>query len=156
MQQLKIVSCQLVVNAGDCNWNCCIYTGSYCLMLPGEYEAAIALGYSVDGYDIVDNNYFGGKKVVPNTKKCCVGPEMPSNHYKTIDCWFYPVWPHVEKDAIKMIVGKLCPLQGTAVTEVKEQALVIEGYTKKLITDPKIRYFLEQAEMIGYEPLEYK
>jgi hypothetical protein len=125
-------------------------------MLPGEYEAAMALGYRVDGYDIVDDNYFGGKKVVPKTQKCCVGPEMPTNHYKTIDCWFYPVWPRLEQENIQMIVGKLCPLQGIASTEVKEQALAIEGYTKVLIKDPKIKNFLMHAEMIGYQQLEYK
>ncbi|HVT63064.1 MAG TPA: hypothetical protein VHD33_06240 [Legionellaceae bacterium] len=125
-------------------------------MLPGEYEAAIALGYRVDGYDIVDDNYFGGKKVVPKTKKCCVGPEMPTNHYKTIDCWFYPVWPQLKDEEIQMIVGKLCPLKGFALTEVKEQAYAIERYTERLITISEIKNFLMHAEMIGYEQLEYK
>lgn len=125
-------------------------------MLPGEYEAAIALGYRVDGYDIVDDNYFGGKKVVPKTKKCCVGQDMPDNHYKTLDCWFYPVWPRLAEEEMQMIVGKLCPLQGFAITEVQEQARAIEKYTRILIEDPAIKYFLMHAEMIGYQQLEYK
>src|SRR3989338_10024259 len=155
-RHLKIVSCQQVVNTGDCNWDCCIYTNSYCLMLPGEYEAAKALGYRVDGYDIVDNNYFGGKKIVPTTKKCCVGPEMPANHYKTLDCWFYPVWPRLKQEKIQMVVGKLCPLRKFAITEIKEQALTIERYAKILIVDPEIQHFLIHAKMLGYEQLEYK
>ena len=154
--RLKITGCQQAVNAGNCNWDCCVYTSSYCLMLPGEYEAALEAGYRVDGYDIVDDNYFGGKKVVPASKKCCVGPEMPENHYKTLDCWFYPVWPWLEQDEIKMIIGTLCPLQKMSTQDVREHALAIERYVKCLVVDPAIDYFLRHAKMVGYEHLEYQ
>ena len=125
-------------------------------MLPGEYEAAKILGYRVDAYEIVDHDYFGGKKVVPKTKKCCVGSDMPANHYKTLDCWFYPVWPQIKQDEIQMIVGKLCPLQSFSITEVQEQAITIERYARILIKDPAIKHFLMHAQMIGYKQLEYK
>jgi hypothetical protein len=153
---LKIIGCQQAVNHGSCNWDCCFYSNSYCLMLPGEFEAAISLGYRVDGYEIIDDNYFGGKKVVPASKKCCVGPEMPENHYKTLDCWFYPVWPIVKDEAIRMIVGDLCPLRSASLDTVKAHARTIEKYVKILALMPEVRTFLSKAEMIGYNDLEYK
>lgn len=151
---LKLTQCQQAVDKKVCAWDCCVYTDSYCLMLPGEYEAAIDLGYSISGYDIIDHDYFGGKKVVPSSKKCCVGPEMPNNHYKTLDCWFYPVWPAMKENQLEIILGSLCPLKKSLLIDLNKHAMHVYDHIKPILSDPKIHYFLSHAEMIGYEKLE--
>jgi len=69
-KSLKLNSCSALVTSGYCNWDCCVYTDSYCLLLPGEYEIALDFGFNFDGYEIIDTNYFNGKKITPTSKTC--------------------------------------------------------------------------------------
>lgn len=145
----KLSHCATLVAGGQCAWDCCVYTTSYCLLFPGEYEAALALGFHFDGYDFLDRDYHGGMKVVPTSKGCCADPVLGENAYKSIDCKLYPLWPELHDEEVVLISGDLCPIIKGGLPLRQHAANVAEA-ARVLLGDDDIRTFLQHARMVGY------
>lgn len=132
-------------NAG-CGFKCCSFgsthSSGYTIMLPGEYENANG---SVTHLQIVDDNYFGGKKVRCTAKEpfCCDGG------YKPIQCRAYPLWVSCVGD--KTILKSLkCPLQEEILAEHSIDALRLftdYPYSSKKDLD----LFLSKAKVDRYK-----
>jgi len=145
---LKIQTCQELFEDHKCNWDCCTYSDSYILLLPGEYESAEQLGYCFDVYNIIDHDYYGGMKIVPKEKVCTIC--MEDNGYKPLDCIFYPFWPIIEDNDLQIIAGSLCHLIREE-KNVTEHVNKVKQIWKHLIEDDDILLFLKNSKMVGYE-----
>ena len=85
-----------------CGWKCCNFGKEcYILMLPYEYEAGAG---SKDHLEVVDEDYFGGKKVKCVARDCSVC----DNGYKPIMCRTYPYWMRSVSKDILMRSEKCC------------------------------------------------
>ncbi|MFI0484315.1 hypothetical protein [Actinomadura sp. 9N215] len=146
----KIPLCRELVNHGQCEWNCCLKSDSYILFLPGEWESAIALGYEVAQYEILDESYFGGKKVDARQDGCCSAAIRGSRAYKSLDCRLYPYWFQIE-GILQLIHALSCPIiqLGRPIESHREQAVRV---AEKLMGDPDVREFFRNARMVNYGP----
>jgi hypothetical protein len=148
--QGQIEHCLPLNESRDCQWSCCTYTDSWILLLPGEYESAAALGYDMSGYEILDDDYFGGKKVVPRSRGCCMTPKTGLNNYKPIDCALYPLWPTLSADGTRVVIaGSLCPIIKKSLSLEAHMARVA-AVVDHLAADADAMHFFANAEMKGY------
>ncbi|SEQ54741.1 hypothetical protein SAMN03159444_01911 [Pseudomonas sp. NFACC02] len=147
--QEKLSLCGQLVSARQCDWDCCKYTDSYILFLPGELESARALGFDTSQYNILDDQYFGGAKAVPYTMGCCVDQTLSTNAYKSLDCRLFPYWFQIENNRLLMIEGLSCPIvrNGIPIEGLRREALRI---AEILSDDPDIYAFLNAGRMINY------
>ncbi|WP_145964388.1 hypothetical protein [Chromobacterium phragmitis] len=147
--QEKLSLCGQFVDAGRCNWDCCKYTDSYILFLPGELQSAHALGYDISQYNILDPNYYGGVKAVPKSMGCCVDPALGNKAYKSLDCRIFPFWFQIEDEQLVLMEGLSCPIvrQGMPIEELRLEALRVAGL---LSGDPEIAAFLRAGRMVNY------
>lgn len=146
----KIELCGELVKHGACNWDCCTYTDSYLLFLPGEWEAAQALGYDLSPYRVLDSNFHGGVKAVPQNMGCCVSPEQGVHSYKSIDCRLYPYWFDIDgSDRFTLVQGNICPLikRQEPIKQHRQRVLAVFDLIKN---DEDIISFLKNAKMVGY------
>lgn len=81
-----------------CGWKCCNFgKDGYILLLPFEYESAIVDEKELAHIEVIDENYFGGKKVRCVARDCSVCDKG----YKPIMCRTYPYWMRsVSKDIL--------------------------------------------------------
>lgn len=149
----KIPLCEELVAQKKCSWDCCRYTNSYILFLPGEIESALELGFSIDQYEILDRNYFGGVKGVPRDRGCCVDPSLDARAYKSLDCRLFPYWFQIENGNLVLTQGLSCPIIQLGMSIEKhrsESARVI----KLLAQDSDIVEFLRVGRMVNYEAVD--
>ncbi|MER7334033.1 MULTISPECIES: hypothetical protein [unclassified Micromonospora] len=146
----KIELCGQLVAAGDCDWDCCRYSDSYILLLPGEWESAQALGYTVDHYTVLDDNYLGGVKVVPRSMGCCVDPALGDRAYKSLDCRVFPFWFQIDDDELVLTQGLSCPIVrlGLPIDKQRDQCARV---ARMVAQDPELVTFLRAARMVNYE-----
>ena len=85
-----------------CGWKCCNFgKEGYILMLPYEYETGAG---SKAHLEVVDEDYFGGKKVKCVARDCSVCDKG----YKPIMCRTYPYWMRSVSKDILMRSEKCC------------------------------------------------
>lgn len=146
----KIGLCGKLVAEGNCDWDCCRYEDSYILFLPGEWQAAQALGYSVDHYKILDRNYQGGIKAQPRSMGCCVDPVEGERAYKSLDCRIFPFWFQIDDRELVLTQGLSCPIVrlGLSIDRQRDQAAMV---AQMIARDPQLVEFLRAARMINYE-----
>lgn len=151
--QEKIELCGELVSRGDCDWDCCKYTDSYILFLPGEWESAIALGYSVSQYTVLDPDYQGGVKAVPSSMGCCVDPAAGERSYKPLDCRIFPFWFEIEGESLVLTQGLSCPMVRMRL-QLAEQRAQAARVARIIASDSDLVKFLRAARMVNYEVLE--
>jgi hypothetical protein len=146
----KIDLCGKLVAEGKCDWDCCRYEDSYILFLPGEWEAAQELDYSVDHYSVLDRNYRGGVKVQPRSLGCCVDPVEGARAYKSLDCRIFPFWFQIDDDELVLTQGLSCPIVrlGLSIHRQRDQAAMVAQLVAR---DGELVEFLRAARMINYE-----
>lgn len=133
-------------NSG-CGWKCCSF---------GSDGHIVILPHELDGYEkeishlhIIDDNYFGGKKVKCIARDC----KSCDNGYKPIMCRTYPLWVKSVKKGFVFRSGK-CPLKNEQLTKHKEFVLdIFDNYRKVLSPKVDIDVFLSKAWIDRYEPL---
>lgn len=147
--QEKITLCGELVARGRCDWDCCRYTSSYILFLPGEWDSAVRLGYTLDHYDVLDADYLGGVKAVPRSMGCCVDPVEGERAYKSLDCRVFPFWFQVEDGRMVLTQGLSCPIVqlGLSIDEQRHQAVRVAQVVAR---DPDLVKFLRDARMVNY------
>lgn len=146
----KIELCGKLVDSGQCSWDCCRYVDSYIMFLPGEWESAQALGHTLDHYEVIDDNYFGGVKVVPRSMGCCVDPAEGELAYKSLDCRVFPFWFQIDDDELVLTQGLSCPIVqlGLSIDVQRDQSARV---AHMIARDPDLVDFLRAARMVNYE-----
>lgn len=150
--QEKLSLCGQLVDAGRCDWDCCKYTNSYILFLPGELESARALGFETSQYKILDDNYHGGVKAVPISMGCCVDPVLGDKAYKSLDCRIFPFWFQIEQEQLVLVEGLSCPIvrEGLSIEGLRLESLRV---ARLLSGDPDIAAFLRAGRMVNYRTM---
>lgn len=131
----------------SCGWKCCSF---------GSDGHIVILLHELDGYEkeishlqIIDDDYFGGKKVKCIAKDC----KSCDNGYKPIMCRTYPLWVKSVKKGLVFRSGK-CPLKNEQLAKHKEFVLdIFDNYRKALLPKVDIDTFLSKAWIDRYEPL---
>lgn len=133
-------------NSG-CGWKCCSFgSDGHIVILPHELDGH---EQEISHLQIIDNNYFGGKKVKCIAKDC----KSCDNGYKPIMCRTYPLWVKSVRKGFVFRSGK-CPLKNEQLTRHKEFVLDVFGnYRKSLLPQTDIDVFLSKAWIDRYEPL---
>lgn len=129
----------------NCGFKCCSFGNKgHVLILPFEL-----LGHEgeIKHLQIINDNYFGGKKVRCRAKNCmtCDGG------YKPIMCRSYPLWVRSvsKKEVFK---SRKCPLPQISLTTHKDYVLsLFEEYSQQI--DISLDDFLSKAWIDNYEPL---
>lgn len=150
--QEKLSLCGQLVDAGRCDWDCCKYTNSYILFLPGELESARALGFETSQYKILDDSYHGGVKAVPTSMGCCVDPVLGDMAYKSLDCRIFPFWFLIEQEKLVLVEGLSCPIvrDGLSIEGLRLESLRV---ARLLSGDPDIAAFLRAGRMVNYRAM---
>lgn len=145
----KLPLCGQLVEVGRCDWDCCKYTNSYILFLPGELDSARTLGFETSQYNILDDNYHGGAKAVPTSMGCCVDPVLGDKAYKSLDCRIFPFWFQIEQEQTVLVEGLSCPIvrEGLSIEGLRLEALRV---AELLSGDPDIAAFLRAGRMVNY------
>jgi hypothetical protein len=134
-----------------CHWGCCDFGENYIVMLPGEFEAAQKAGIYTGHLRIIDNDYFGGKRVqcAAQNRVTCDGGLRP------FDCWAYPAFPRsgVNNGVMRYILGAKCPLATAYPAQILlHLAKVAKEIQRRIEKDPAIAPFLGHVQMVGYTP----
>lgn len=133
-------------NSG-CGWKCCSFgSDGHIVILPHEFDGHEG---EISHLQIIDDDYFGGKKVKCIAKDC----KVCDNGYKPIMCRTYPLWiKSVEKKFI--FRSRKCPLKNEQLEEHKKLTFSIFGnYKKRIEPQTDIDKFLAKAWIDRYEPL---
>lgn len=133
--------------SASCGWKCCTF---------GSHGHIVILPHEFDGHEqetshlqIIDDDYFGGKKVKCMAKDC----KSCDNGYKPIMCRTYPLWVKSVKKGFVFRSGK-CPLKNGQLINQKDFALsLFKDFRNKLIPSIDIDSFLAKAWIDRYEPL---
>ena len=115
------------------------------MILPHEFD-----GYEneISHLQIIDNDYFGGKKVKCIAKDC----KSCDNGYKPIMCRTYPLWVKSVNKGFVFRSSK-CPLSSEQIAKHKDFALEVFGsYRKVMLPENDIDMFLSKAWVDRYEP----
>jgi hypothetical protein len=133
-------------NSG-CGWKCCSFgSDGHIVILPHEFAGH---EQEISHLQIIDNDYFGGKKVKCIAKNC----KSCDNGYKPIMCRTYPLWIKSVNKGFVFRSGK-CPLKNEQLTKHKEFVLgIFENYRRKLLPQTDIDVFLSKAWIDRYDPL---
>ncbi|MFI6663221.1 hypothetical protein ACIBL8_48020 [Streptomyces sp. NPDC050523] len=143
----KIPLCGELVDRGDCNWDCCEYSSSYFLFLPGEWESALQLGYQLDHYEVVDTDYLGGRKVEARRGGCCCVPGRAERPYKSLDCRMYPFWYEAQDGGgLVRMQARACPMIRLG-RDAEEHRTRTARIAEILCRDPDVGCFLRDARM---------
>jgi hypothetical protein len=129
-----------------CGFKCCSFGSTsktgYTIMLPNEYENA---DKNVSHLKIIDDDYFGGKKVQCTAKSLfdCDGG------YKPIQCRVYPIWMEsLEKDIV--LKSLKCPIQEVDLPEHKRAAIeLFKSYDK--VSKEELDVFLSKVTVDRYK-----
>jgi len=134
----------------NCGFRCCEFQqGNYILLYPGEINNAQSSNKNIGHLEIIDEDYFGGKKVIckaSDTSTC-------DNGYKPVDCASYPFFPYLEPqdeiwDQGKFIRGIKCPL---TISHLRKHAQFVHSMWQSIIADqPNVLEWLKKVKMIGY------
>lgn len=133
-------------NSG-CGWKCCSFgSDGHIVILPHELDGHQK---EISHLQIIDDDYFGGKKVKCVAKNC----KLCDNGYKPVMCRTYPLWVKSVKKSFVFRSGK-CPLENEQLTKHKEFVLdLFDNYRKALLPKVDIDVFLSKAWIDRYEPL---
>lgn len=133
-------------NSG-CGWKCCSFgSDGHIVILPHELDGHEK---EISHLQIIDDDYFGGKKVKCISKDC----KSCDNGYKPIMCRTYPLWVKSVKKGF-MFRSSKCPLKNEQLTKHKAFVLdVFDNYRKTLLPKTDIDTFLSKAWIDRYEPL---
>jgi len=137
----------------QCQHKCCTFHNNYIVLYPGEWEKS---KLRKDHLTIIDNDYFGGKKVQcrKGNHTLSLRPCNPEIEFKPLDCRSYPYFPQINsKGKIKIIKGKKCPL--TDKDLAKHRKLFLKTWNS-LIKDKTIFEWLKRVKLVGYEPEKFK
>lgn len=131
----------------DCGWKCCSFgSDGHIVILPHEFDGHER---ETSHLQIIDDNYFGGKKVKCVAKDC----KSCDNGYKPIMCRTYPLWVKSVKKRFVFRSGK-CPLKNEQLDVHKDFTLsLFENYRNSLLPSVDIDSFLSKAWIDRYEPL---
>lgn len=133
-------------NSG-CGWKCCSFgSDGHIVILPHEFDGHEG---EISHLQIIDDDYFGGKKVKCISKDC----KVCDNGYKPIMCRTYPLWVKSVKKGLVFRSSK-CPLKNEQLTKHKGFVLdIFDNYRKALLPKVDIDTFLSEAWIDRYEPL---
>ncbi len=133
-------------NSG-CGWKCCSFgSDGHIVILPHELDGHER---EVSHLQVIDDDYFGGKKVKCIAKDC----KSCDDGYKPIMCQTYPLWVKSVKKKFVFRSGK-CPLKNEQLAKHKDFVLdVLDKYKKALLPKTDIDIFLSKAWIDRYEPL---
>ena len=135
----KIYACR--EKSKTCGYKCGSFSDNYIVMYPGEYEMT---ELKKDHLQIIENNYWGGKKVICTTR--CFDED-----YKPIDCQSYPYFPFVDMDNnIKIQIGTKCPLTKNELLNHKEHFLK----NWEFLLSEQIIEWIKHINLIGYKTIE--
>lgn len=128
-------------------WKCCSFgSDGHIVILPHELDEHER---EVSHLQVIDDNYFGGKKVKCIAKDC----KSCDNGYKPIMCRTYPLWVKSVKKKF-VFRSRKCPLKNEQLTKHKDFVLdVLDKYKKDLLPKTDIDVFLSKAWIDRYEPL---
>lgn len=133
-------------NSG-CGWKCCSFgSDGHIVILPHELDSH---EQEISHLQIIDDDYFGGKKVRCTAKDC----QTCDNGYKPVMCCTYPLWVKQVRKGLVFRSNK-CPLKDEQLTKHKEFVLdVFDKHRKALLPKVDIDIFLSKAWIDRYEPL---
>ena len=133
--------------SANCGWKCCSFgSDGHIVILPHELDGH---EQEISHLQIIDDDYFGGKKVKCVAKDC----KSCDNGYKPIMCRTYPLWVKSVKKRFVFRSGK-CPLKNEQLDSHKGFTLsIFEGYRNSLPPSVDIDSFLSKAWIDRYEPL---
>ena len=130
-----------------CGWKCCSFgSDGHIVILPHEFDGHEK---EISHLQIIDDDYFGGKKVKCVAKDC----KSCDNGYKPVMCRTYPLWV---KSVNKGFVfrSKKCPLSNEQLTGHKEFTLsLFNDFRNSLLPSVDIDSFLSRAWIDQYSPL---
>lgn len=131
----------------NCGWKCCSFgSDGHIVILPHELDGH---EQEISHLQIIDDDYFGGKKVKCVAKDC----KSCDNGYKPVMCRTYPLWVKSVKKRFVFRSGK-CPLKNEQLDSHKGFTLsIFEDYRNSLPPSVDIDSFLSKAWIDQYEPL---
>ncbi|MDN3358142.1 hypothetical protein [Actinomadura sp. DC4] len=142
----KMPLCGELVDQGDCHWDCCSYSNSYFLFMPGEWESALQLGYRLEQYEVLDADYLGGRKVEARRGGCCSAPGRTERPYKSLDCRMYPYWYQPRGGGFVRLQASACPMMRLGRADEDHRARTAQ-VAEMLCRDPDVDRFLRHAQM---------
>lgn len=130
-----------------CGWKCCSFgSDGHIVVLPHELDGH---EQEISHLQIIDDDYFGGKKVKCVAKDC----KSCDNGYKPVMCRTYPLWVKSVKKRFVFRSGK-CPLKNEQLDSHKDFTLsIFEDYRNSLPPSVDIDSFLSKAWIDRYDPL---
>ena len=130
-----------------CGWKCCSFgSDGHIVILPHEFDGH---EQEISHLQIIDDDYFGGKKVKCVAKDC----KSCDNGYKPIMCRTYPLWVKSVKKRFVFRSGK-CPLKNERLDSHKDFTFsLFENYRNSLLPSVDIDSFLSKAWIDRYEPM---
>lgn len=130
----------------DCGWKCCSFgQDGHIVILPHEFDGN---ENRISHLQIIDDDYFGGKKVKCVAKDCITCDKG----YKPVMCRTYPLWvKSVKKGFISR--SQKCPLRNEQLTKHKYFVLdIFDKYRKATLSKTDIDDFLSKAWVDRYIP----
>ena len=133
-------------NAG-CGFKCCSFgSDGHIVILPHEFDGHEK---EISHLQIIDNDYFGGKKAKCIAKDC----KSCDNGYKPVMCRTYPLWVKSVNKGFVFRSGK-CPLSNEQLTNHKEFTLsLFNDFRNSLLPSVDIDSFLAKAWIDRYVPI---
>ena len=126
-----------------CGWKCCSFgQGGHIVILPQELDSV----ENASHLEVIDPDYFGGKKVRCNASDC----KVCDNGYKPIMCRSYPLWPKSVSKEIVFKSGK-CPL---GLVNLQQHKKYVLNLFKEYDSHTPIDDFLSKAWVDRYQPLD--
>lgn len=128
----------------NCGWKCCSFgSKGHIVILPKELDGHEK---EIGHLEIIDDNYFGGKKVICKAKDC----KNCDNGYKPIMCRSYPLWvKNISKEMV--FRSNKCPLSSLSLKEHKIYTLdMFKRYKSSLPNDINIDEFLSKVWIDRY------
>ena len=131
----------------NCGYKCCSFgSDGHIVILPHEFDGHEK---EISHLQIIDNDYFGGKKAKCIAKDC----KSCDNGYKPVMCRTYPLWvKSVNKGFV--FKSKKCPLSNEQLTDHKEFTLsLFNDFRNSLLPSVDIDSFLSRAWIDRYVPM---
>ena len=131
----------------NCGYKCCSFgSDGHIVILPHEFDGHEK---EISHLQIIDDDYFGGKKVKCVAKDC----KSCDNGYKPVMCRTYPLWiKSVNKGFV--FRSKKCPLSNEQLSNHKEFALsLFNDFRNSLLPSVDIDSFLAKAWIDRYVPM---
>lgn len=148
-RQLGVIdACQ---HAG-CGHTCCEFAeGNYIVFYPGEVQAAIDSGQSLDHLEIAPLAIGGHRAICRAASKAnCDGG------YKPLDCASYPFFPTVDEggEIAANLKGGKCPLRTSSLARHRKWVAVTWSKLRDL--SPVVAQWIASIRLVGYRRLDGK